>query len=405
VARKHHNPGCPCCECYDETFTSDYSSFETSEGEFVAGLGSFAVPYWGLVESEILESGEQTVGESWFHTVEIRGGSLSPGDRFDLEWDGITFEVRDNDGTISNGTHSSVFVPKVGHADGPIHYAITLWVTPSWYAVIVTPPGVNRGSVQVIDRDNTTASKSLKITAVEGGLKIASWRIADSTVSVEGGYMYGEITRECPKPDKLGFCTERFYQTQVSLLDSLTFTTKVDGYLHVEKSDPFRYECEYENTAEDILDLRDVWGSLLTTYSISACGFSGFLEIDGLGSPWQQPTPRVELSASQLITLPDSTPEVQYPKLVARYLSKIEAAISPANETFEGTCESLVSDSAQADVVFASDGKAPIEVDLELLDLDSVYFDCNDLDTCTDGPGEGFFTRVMKSATMNWIAE
>jgi len=403
MARKYHNPGCPCCECYDETFTSDYSSFETSEGEFVAGSGPFPSPYWGLVESEILESGDQPVGESWFHAVEIRGGSLSPGARFDLEWDGITFEVRDNDGTISNGTHSSIFVPKDEHVDGPIHYAITLWVTPSWYAVIVTPPGVNRGSVQVIDRDNTTASKSLKITAVEGGLKIASWRIADSTVSVEGGYMYGEITRECPKPGKLGFCTERFYQTQIVLLDSLTFATEVERYSRVERSNPFRFECEFLSTVENFLTLRHViTGVPVTAYDIQGCGFQGFLGTDPAITS-RPTTPRVELSASQAITLPDSTPESPYPKPVARYLAKMESSLSPASG-FEDTCEDLISTSAHADVVFGSDSKAPIEVDLELEGLSDVYFSCNDLETCANGNDIGL-TYVTESATMNWIAE
>lgn len=405
MASKKHNPGCPCCDvCYDVTFTDDYSTFEIADGEFVPGVAPFPNPYWSLSESESLKSHEPPVGESWFHTVEISGGDLSPGERFDIEWDGITFQVRDLDGTITNGTNSSRFVAKASHPGGPVHYFITLWVTPSWYAVIVTPESpTNRGSVQTIDRDNTAASKAVKITAFTGALNIRSWRIADSTVKVTGEYMYGDITGECAKPNKLGFCTERFFDTQVVLLDSLSFTSSVDRYIHVVLFDPDRVECEYLDTElNNLMLVHPITGLAITTYGVASCGFAGLFAFDPEMIP-KNPSPIVEISGSQFITLLASTPAVPYPKLVARYRCRLESAMSPATG-FEGTCQSLVVSESQVDVVFGSDGKAAVQFNLELKGLVAVYFTCQDLESCGVGDSS-LLTRIIEEVVTEWVAE
>lgn len=399
MARKKHNPGCPCCEsCLDETFTNNYSSFHISDGEFVPADG-LSPGYWSLPEGSVLDSGERQLGESWFQTIEFRGGALSPGERFDLEWDGLSFEIRDLDGTITDGTHSSVFVPKAEHPNAIIHYAVTLWVTPLWYAVMIAPSSVNRGSVQVIDRNNSSASKSVRITSVTGNVNISQWRISDSTVFVSGTYPNGEIARQCPKPG-LGFCTERLYQSQIDLSESLSIATSVDRYNYTSLNG----ECFYVDTVEDSLLLLDVITDNPTEYSESICGLGGYLSFDP-GFGFDPINPRIDITATGQVALPASEAVEPYPKPVVRYSAQIEWFVSH-NDDFLLTCEPYGIEIATADVVLIADGTAAVQFNLESLEIDDFYFSCHSLETCAEGKSPGMaLTNITVSVAIEWVAE
>ena len=402
MARKHHNPGCPCCECFDTTYTDDYSSFTTADGEYDTDR-------WVLPSGDVIESGPRSVGEAWFHTLHIKNGDC------DLTWDGITIEYRDA-GTITNGTNSSIFMPgSVPPADWEEGNAaqgtyITLWVTPAWYVIMISRQRLisgldsnTRGSVQVINRDNTSAPSSLSVTAVGGDLEIASWRIADATVTVEGGYAYGEITRECPKPDKWPQCTERFFQSQQALLTRLTWDHTIDRYEIVDGPPGDPPICQFLDTQFGGLSLY-LGSDLVTAWPDGLrCDLQfGFLITGEIGS--NQPNPESSVSVGQNYTLPDSEPATPYPKPQARLLAGLGAGVVGGSGA---SCD----DSEQIDqavfVDFGSDSRAAGMISLSLSNLDDNYFSCYTSTQCAFGRAPGFSdpVRVLTDISIEWDAE
>lgn len=407
MASKNHNPGCPCCDCYDQTFTDDYSSFTTADGEYDTDR-------WVLASGEELKSGTKpSGGEAWFHTIHIKSGDC------DLTWDGITFEYRDA-GTITDGTNASIFmpgsVPSAGweESDAIMGTYVTLWVTPDWYCVMISRRRLvasldtnTRGSLQVIERDNSLAPKSLSVTAVGGDLEIASWRIADASVKVEGGYMYGEITRECPKPDRWPQCTERYFQSQQALLTALTWDHEIDRYeiIRIVGAGPGGsdlLECQFLDSTTGGLSLR-LGDDLVTAWPDvpQRCDLLFIFLITGVvGS--NQPNPESSASLSQNYSLPDSEPGSPYPKPRARYLFALAANVRLP----PSACDSSAIAESESFVTFQADGKSPVQFYIDLPNLDINYFDCFNAGQCASGRDETSDpVLVLTRFTAEWVAE
>jgi hypothetical protein len=408
VARKKHNPGCPCCDgCYDKTFTNDYSSFTNADG-------SFSVDRWVVISGQNIESAAVPPGaDAWFHTIHIKYGDC------DLLWDGITFEFRDSPGTITDGTNSSIFLPgSVLAADWQDASAdfgtyVTLWVTPSWYAVIIGRQRFvgfevanNRGSVQVVARDNTAAAKTLKVTAVGvEALEIKSWRIADATVRVSGE----TITSQCAKPDKNPFCTERFFQSQQDYSTSLTATASVFRYEIIrvvggEFGDSF--ECQYLDTLSEANNPYS--SSLLTAFPDRG----GTLQCAESLFAWESTADRVSGDAkknpsagggfSHQVQIPASTAANPYPKPRARItfsLRTVVFGITGCDEVRQQEPESLVD--------YLASGKAPASFSLSESDLSDDFFLCAPtMEDCADGLSDlSDPKRILDAITADWDTE
>lgn len=404
MARKKHNPGCPCCdaECFDETYTTDYSSFANADG-------SYSTDRWSLPSGDNIESAAVPGGaESWFHIIHIKNGDC------DLAWDGITISFRSGTGTISDGTNSSIFVSDsdlgASWQEGNAAFGtfLTLWVTPGWYCLMVrrtrsSPIGTvsSRGSVQTIDRDNTSATKPLKVTAVGGDLGIVSWRIAESSVLVSGS----AITRECAKPDRLPSCTEHYLQSQSDLPNTFFALCTVDRYEIVEVS-PFVYECQYLDTiSNEKSTIRGFFApnDPLPTINVDGCGADGALVADADLAGDSSKNPGLEGGFASLVAIRDSTAISPYPKAVSIYSVSMGAGVSG------GSCGGNPSEkgvSGPADVAYNAEGKAPAMFDLSLDGLDDLYFNCYTLANCPGSRNDEFPpVRVLVDAELEWEAE
>jgi hypothetical protein len=260
-----------------------------------------------------------------------------------------------------------------------------------------------RGSVQVINRDNTSAPSSLSVTAVGGDLEIASWRISDATVTVEGGYAYGEITRECPKPDKWPQCTERFFQSQQALLTRLTWDHTIDRYEIVDGPPGDPPVCQFLNTEAGSLSLY-LADDLVTAWPDGLrCSLQFLFLITGvIGS--DQPNPSSSVSVGQDYTLPDSEPATPYPKPQARLLAGIIANVVGGSSV---GCDPIEQIDQAVFVDFGSDSRAAGMISLSLGNLDDSYFSCYTLTQCAQFRAPGFSdpVRVLTDFSIEWDAE
>lgn len=228
-----------CCtgiDCRDVLLRPNWPEWEqmtTAEGEEV--LGSFAAAAvsgfprpnhtakWSMVaghqlapDSSILSSGS----EAWFHSIELDGD-------VDLQWDGGTIQLRGSAGTVTAGGHPAPIMPDDAKM---VRTVLTLYVTPTWYVVIVeryhksnrrTFPGdeiviTTRGSVQVIDRENDPSAQNVTLTAI-GDVSVYQWRVADASVLVEDD----AVVDRCSRPG-LPIDTEANFQFQNAGTNSFT---------------------------------------------------------------------------------------------------------------------------------------------------------------------------------------
>ena len=258
------SPGCGCCDgydCSDFEFLPPFSDFGTVEGTYE----SEEPAHIDMSDGDVLEHGSSSFfsgAQAWHHEI-----SVSHDADFDLEWDGITFEFRGSAGTITNGTDASIFIPS---ADMPStgRTKVTLYVTPSWYAIMVLRPHPvfvetsvvstrsTRGSIQVIDRSNGSSPQGAKLTARSGGAKVFAWDVVDSTILVSGS----AVAVECDRPE-VPVATERTYQHHRDFLASDTVhgveTQYPDefetiGSVFVKANDPdpdFAYDGELDDVA------------------------------------------------------------------------------------------------------------------------------------------------------------
>lgn len=404
MARKNHNPGCPCCDCFDVTFTDDYSTFATAEGAYVTDR-------WVLASGEVLDSGSKpSSGQAFFHTIHIKSGDC------DLTWDGITFQFRDDGGTITDGTNASIFIPGSSLAAGWQDASaddgtyITLWVTPGWHAIAIRRErggafnnSTSRGSVQVITRDNTAASKSLKVTAVGGELKIKSWRATDATVAVAGGYMYGEISKECLKPAKMPSCTERYFQSQQDYPSNLTASASVDTYEIVRIVDTISYECQYLDTAVESNNPNDAFGVVTAMPDIAGtlqCGtFFGWGSSADIGAGAKNPSPASGFSHTTQI--PVSTPSNPYAKPRARILFSLSTVVFGIVGCNQARLQEPV-----VFVEYQSDSKAPASFSLNESNLANDFFACATAESCADGLSDfSAPKRILNQISAEWDTE
>lgn len=212
MAHKHHNPGCPCClqcpEEIDSTFSPSFSSFTTAEG-VINGSD------WDMADGDVLVPHSVIPGTivAWFHTFHIKSGDAN------ITWDGLTIQYRSGPGTVSADGNAGITIDSatiIATATGGANWAnhnatygthLTLMVTPQWYAVIVahrrnSPLDASRGSVQVIDRDNTASSRIPTFVAV-GDTKVRAVRVGSTAI--------------CPPVPTMPTCTERSYQSQIDI--------------------------------------------------------------------------------------------------------------------------------------------------------------------------------------------
>lgn len=212
MARKKHNPGCPCCavfECSDVTYdTDDFPAFPTAEGEAIV---ESSTGKWEMQTDDQLiapTSTLQTSANAWFHEIRIEGD-------IDLTWDGITVAIRPASATV---TTDGVTVPVMPPDGTTVNQVVVLYVTPNWYSVFFKPRHVTnglgtspttRGSIQTFDRTNDTSIRTVAVTAKQDDARVVTWRIADASVKVASG----EVVNECIQPvPPLG--TEVMYQFQ-----------------------------------------------------------------------------------------------------------------------------------------------------------------------------------------------
>ena len=184
------SPGCGCCDghiCVEFEFVPPFTEFATAEGTPELELSP---PRLTMATNDVLEHGAVTHDASmqaWYHEI----GWLKGSD-FDLLWDGLVIKIRSNAATVESAGETIPIVP-LAQNQANIHQVV-LYVTASWYAVIVRPnypsglgfPGVEtawRGCVQVVNRTNDLSEQGVKLTAGTEGAEIISWDVVDSTVT------------------------------------------------------------------------------------------------------------------------------------------------------------------------------------------------------------------------------
>jgi hypothetical protein len=192
----------------------------------------------------------------------------------------------------------------------------------------------------------------------------------------------------------------------VDLLESLSFATIIDLYNYSGG------ECVYSGTQENNVPLRNVVSNEpVTTYGVAACGFGGYFGFNTLNQ--YEVNPRVEILGTQRITVLDSEAWNPYPKPVSRYYLGLDSNVGIYVEPLVGiyvepleTCDPRRFDSVQVDVAIGSDSKAPVQLNLEMLNLDDDYWSCFSPETCAAGKGPGMpLTNVLVDITVEWVAE
>lgn len=211
--------GCHCCfECRSLFYPSDFSAgwigFELNEG--VATASAFPQP---LTTGQRLRPPPNVLlstAQAWYHRIRFTGD-------IDIQWDGLTIEVRPSAGTLTSAGETIPIMPPVLSPSNlaTLSLQIMLVVTPDWYGVFFYnvhqfPAGSalftsSRGAIQVVDRMNDPAIRPVTLTSQSEDAAVTWWRVADMSVQISGD----EVAEYCPQPD-LPHGTERFYQLQTA---------------------------------------------------------------------------------------------------------------------------------------------------------------------------------------------
>ena len=355
------SPACCCTyECVDVTYLpadANWADLETAEGS----LDDVSTPNrWVMADGDVAKvSGSilDSRAESWFHVLHVKKGGL------DLKWNGVTIAFRPSSGTVSVGANSAPIISNSslwsGWEDDSSTFGtyITLHITPDWFSVWCARRRAwsssgfgqtqSRGSVQTIDRDNTSADGSLEIVAV-GEAEIVSWRFADSTVIVSGGYE-GEIASQCSRPNtNLAPCTERMFDSQ----DSSSTDFSGDFEDHVKDGS---LNCVFDSSATETLQMVSDPGYPDSVSVIVWFDYSCSLTLAHLahpGGPWGRIDldghyePGAAASLGVQFILPLATAATPYGKPVGRFGASIEMVGYP------------YAISATSDIQFDADGFA-----------------------------------------------
>lgn len=374
-------PRCCTGECADVTFMPPFAEFPIADGTAV-------------VDRVHLRDGDRlkppavvaSSAEAWFHTVQLKSGDV------DLQWDGLTIQYRSGPGTISVDGHDSIVVPADELADGwaEEHAAygmyLTLYVTPQWYSVWLAPwrqlgfeSTDSRGSIQTIERDNTDADKSVVLVAV-GDAEVASWRLADATVTeLDGGLA------QCSRPDRRPACTERYHQARKSYELSATVTAEVDTYKVVPAS-PFPV-CQFESSEQIVYSVGD-----LASTNYPNC-IRQFFPIGDIDNPVSEEYIRYLARTGGIVTsqLPNPTIEQRYPRPRAAGSFGMLAMYADA-------------DSVGFSVDYLDDGTAPAQATVRISGQVAAYFALFTPQACASGFPVDYLHRFLDSAEAEmWI--
>lgn len=294
---KRNTPGCASCNCVAYLFGDGSASspiyLDSRPGlpfwespkplaEFPLAEGAIVAGAYTLTNGQRLAPRSSLLGcaTAWSHEIDIVGDA-------DLEWDGLTIQLRATAGTVTVGGHTAAFMP----TDATTRKVrLILYVTPAWLMVAairyhIAPDeytGNNRttttrSAVQVINRNNNFRDRVPVLTSV-GTSTILAWFAADATVSLDsGGYLGGylaAITRDCYRP-QLPEGLESNYQKQNEA------TTTYLGRTHPAT---FSIVGDPEAAAEIDYTYNDGSGPVTLRWSLDAIVAAGLVRLVGVNT-------------------------------------------------------------------------------------------------------------------------